>query len=348
MFLNSLNYFRGLAIVLIVAGHCFDLADIGTDTLADSLLRNVIAGGSCLFVFISGFLFHHVFYERFEYRRFLTTKAKNVLVPYLVLSAAPIAYFVASRKDHFGGMFLPDGPGWIAQFAVPYLKYLWTGVFFIPYWYIAFIMLMFALSPLHVAFIRLAPRVRLVVTLTWLLVAALVHRSVDNLNALQSVVYFTPVYLLGIVCSIHRDWVYETLTGRELWLLGAALVALIWQTLGVGHVGNFHKSALMWGGLDWVLIQKLFVCLLLLVFLRRFEERRWPVLALLASSSFGIYFLHAWVLAVAYLWKSGHPFHVSGAWFWLVATAAVLAVSVSAGWVVRRVLGKRSRFVIGW
>jgi len=50
--------------------------------------------GTALFVFISGFLFHHIFYSRFNYRAFISRKIKDVLVPYLVLSTPYVIYIV--------------------------------------------------------------------------------------------------------------------------------------------------------------------------------------------------------------------------------------------------------------
>jgi surface polysaccharide O-acyltransferase-like enzyme len=348
MFLNSFNYFRGVSILVIVAGHCLDLADIKSETVAEQTIRNLMAGGSTLFVFISGFLFHHVFFEHFNYRHFVTNKARNVLLPYLLLSALPIAYYVISQKPHFDGYFLPTGDGVIAEYVVPSLKYLWTGVFFIPYWYIAFIMLIFLLSPLQVAFIRMGPRLRLTLLTLGLVCAAFLHRPIDNLSPLQSVGYFFPVYLLGIQCSIHKDWIYKNLAGRELILLALVLAPLIWQTLVLGDVGAYNKAPFSFGGIDWVLVQKVFACLLLMAFLHRFENRNWRLLGLLASSSFGIYFLHAWVLAGAYAIKDGREFGAPGFLAWPVATVAVTALSIGAALVARRMLGKRSRMVVGW
>lgn len=347
-FLNSFNYFRGIAIVVIVAGHCFDLADWQAESFTERLVRNLIAGGSCLFVFISGFLFHHVFYPRFDYRTFIAAKVRNVLSPYLILSALPIAYHVVRRKPHFDGYFLPQGQGVFAEYIVPALKYLYTGAFFIPYWYIPFIMLMFALSPLHVAFIRWRPSVRLAVVLTLLAFALFVHRPVHNFNVLQSLVYFLPVYLLGIVCSQHREWLYRNLTGREPWLLTVVLAIALWQTLGVGHVGNFNKPLFTVAGVDWVLLQKALLCPVLMVVLHRFESRHWPLLGLLASASFGIYFMHAWVLALAYGIKDGRALGISPYVAWPLGTALVVALSVAVAWLAKLVLRKQSRRVVGW
>ena len=347
-FLNSFNYFRGIAIIVIVAGHCFDLADWQERTFGERLGRNLIAGGSCLFVFISGFLFHHVFFPRFRYRTFIAAKARNVLSPYLILSALPIAYHLIRRKPHFDGYFLPQGQGAVAEYVMPALKYLYTGAFFIPYWYIPFIMLMFAISPLHVMFIRWRPVPRVALVFALLTFAAFVHRPVHNFDVLQSLAYFLPIYLLGIVCSQHRDWLYQNLEGREPWLLALVVGIALWQTLGVGHVGNFNKPPFVVDGADWVLLQKALLCPVLMVVLHRFEDRHWSLLGLLASASFGIYFMHAWVLAFAYGIKDGRTLGISPYLAWPLATALVVALSMGIAWLAKLVLRKQSRWVIGW
>jgi peptidoglycan/LPS O-acetylase OafA/YrhL len=55
MRLNYFDYFRAIAIIIIVAGHSFSLWVI--DTLPEKVLANIITGGTSLFVFISGFFF---------------------------------------------------------------------------------------------------------------------------------------------------------------------------------------------------------------------------------------------------------------------------------------------------
>ena len=75
-FINSINYFRGLAIVLIVAGHCYDLAYYEPVNNFDSLLFALIKNATVYFVFISGFLYYHIFYHKFDYKKFMLKKAQ--------------------------------------------------------------------------------------------------------------------------------------------------------------------------------------------------------------------------------------------------------------------------------
>ena len=92
MRLVAFDYFRGVAILFIVAGHSYGPWVI--DSFGERVLANIISGGSTLFVFISGFFFHFVFYEKFNFREFLKKKAKYVFLPYLTLSVIGIVYYM--------------------------------------------------------------------------------------------------------------------------------------------------------------------------------------------------------------------------------------------------------------
>ena len=348
-FLNSFNYFRGIAITVIVAGHCFNLADWRGDTMAKKLVFNLVAaGGSCLFVFISGFLFHHVFFQRFVYRKFLLAKIRNVLSPYLVMSVLPIAYFIWRRKSEHGGFFLPTGDGVIQAVVVPAIKYVVTGAVFFPYWYIPFIMLMFVLSPLHIRFIHMSVRPKLALLLLLFAVSLLLHRPVDNLNPIQSLVYYMPIYLLGITCSNYKEWLYGKAKGKEIW--GVLLVTgiLFIQTFVSDHTGNYNKRPFELAGIDWALAQKAVLCPTLMVFLHRFEDRNWKALSLLAMASFGIYFLHAWVLMIIYGLKDGKELGVPFFILWPVSSAFIVGASMGIAYIMKKVLRSYSRQVIGW
>ncbi len=64
MRINYFDYFRGIAILLIVAGHC--LAPWYINTMPEMVIANLIKGGTALFVFISGFFFITYFILNFN------------------------------------------------------------------------------------------------------------------------------------------------------------------------------------------------------------------------------------------------------------------------------------------
>lgn len=72
------TYMRGIAIILIVLGHSVYNSGQGFPLLLENLLR----GGTALFVFISGYFFHRIFYKDFDYSKFMKNKVHNVLYPF--------------------------------------------------------------------------------------------------------------------------------------------------------------------------------------------------------------------------------------------------------------------------
>lgn len=335
-YLNSINYFRGIAIVLIVAGHCYAIAGWQIDTFGERVIANLITGGTALFVFISGFLFHHIFAQKFSYRAFITRKVKDVLVPYLMLSIPYVVYVVFYR-----------GYGYHSGYAEGNLEavvfYLATGRMLFAYWYIPFIMLTFALSPLHARFVRSRHQGGIILLL--LGVSMLLHRPVDDINVMQSVVYFAPVYLFGIWASINRDLVFRVFAGREALLMMAVVALALLQAALYGGYGNFHKPPFAYAGLDVLLLQKLVLCLFFMVLLQRLETRPVPVLALLAKSSFPIFFIHPFVIELILTWQARQPVWIPMGF--PVAVLLVTLLSMVIAGLTRKLLPKHSRRIIG-
>jgi len=346
MFLNSLNNFRAMAIVFIVAGHSFGLANIDTNNPIAKLIINFLSGGTFLFVFISGFLFHHVFYKKFKYNRFILGKAKTVLTPYLILGLLPVLFYVSLKKDVFGGFFLPSGEGWGNEYLIPALKYYWTGSFLNAYWYIPFILITFLCSPLHVAFIRSPFGIQVFTVIIFSLLSIYMHRPVDNLHVFQSVVYFMPVYLIGIFCSLNKDVIYSIFKNKDVYLLLLVAVFLGLQ-IYTGHNGNYHKEPFIYSGIDFMFFQKISLSLFFMVWLARFEHVKNKVLHTLASTSFAVFFMHPFILWV--LNKFTHVFQTGAPWFvFMVIVLFVIGICICIAKLARALLPKASKYLIGY
>jgi len=126
-----------------------------------------------------------------------------------------------------------------------------------------------------------------------LLVAILGQRAVGDISVLQSVVYFTPVYIPGKICSLHRQAIHARLSNREWCLLLAAASLAMLQVLVQDKPGNNHKPPLHFDGFYILLLQEICLCLFFRIFLQRFEQARLTLLQHLASGSFAIHFPHA-------------------------------------------------------
>ncbi len=347
MYLNSFNYFRGITIISIVAGHCYGLSAYQMDTWLQRLVINLVSGNAALFVFISGFLFYHIFYPRYQYGAFLAKKSLFVLVPYLLLSILPIyAYVFNNNTGHHHDFGITDP---LSAIGFYYL----TGATLVSYWYIPFIMVIFALSPMFIWFIRTNPKQQMIFMLIGALIAIIVHRPIDLINPLQSLLYYIPVYSFGIWAALNQEKIYAYWDDKLSLLLLLVFSLALYQALFYDNTGNFHKAIFEWGVLDINFIQKMFLAVFFTVWLHRFEERDLPwglskTLALLASYSFPIYFLHPMVI---WEWHKHLPapplLNLPWYAYFILVVSVVMLLSLVIAMLIKRLFGKRSRYLIG-
>lgn len=349
MRLHSLDYFRALAILLVVAGHSYEPWII--NTFAERVLANMITGGTSLFVFISGFFFHYVYFQKFNYLMFLKKKIQQVFIPYLILSLAGISYYLLSPARlpfyyKLGIRKLQTLPDYLEMIAA----YLWTGKITSSYWYIPFILILFVLSPIFIRYIKLSFISRIIIFLLLLGAAMLIHRPLGNLSPLHSVLYFMPIYLLGMLSSIHQQKIFTFIKGKTF-LLALLVVMLsaaqIWLYDGYG---NFHKKLIFsYNGIDIIIIQKIVLCFLLLSLLQKFEDKEIPVLKLLASASFAIYFIHPWMLLFFTTAHRKQIFYFLPEIAIFVATfVLVTSASLLVAYLIKRILKSKSHYLTGW
>lgn len=349
MRLVTFDYFRGLAILIIVAGHSYGPWVI--DSFGERVIANLITGGSSLFVFISGFFFYYIFYERFSYKQFMSNKLKYVFIPYLILTVLGMGYYFFSRElegaNQLQGMDVWD---FFALAGKDLLKYLWTGRIATAYWYVPFILLVFVLSPLFLKYVRLATRNQLIIIAFTLLAALFVQRPEDNLSPLHSLLYFLPVYLIGITFALHKDSIMLAIDGKSLPLGLLVLWLSMLQVFFFEGYGNHHKDGILgYAGLDILLIQKIVMCFFFLSVLQKYENTNWRILNLLASASFAIYFLHPWVIA------AGLKLHLydfldflPDMGVFLITVPLIVGLSLCIACVLKAFLKNNSRYLTGW
>ncbi|MGF1689584.1 hypothetical protein L4C36_23530, partial [Photobacterium japonica] len=108
-------------------------------------------------------------------------------------------------------------------------------------------------------------------------------------------IYYTPIYLFGIIVSQQRDFLLNKLYGKELTLLSVVIFfALLEVSIGSGN----QKTLLSYEGFDVSFFQKVFLCLLFFVYFTRFEGKSIPILTMVSNFSFGIFFLHPWLISI--------------------------------------------------
>jgi surface polysaccharide O-acyltransferase-like enzyme len=345
MYLRSFEYFRAVTITIIVMGHSYDIAGWELDGFWDRVLANLISGGTSLFVFISGFLFHHVFYPKFHYATFVKKKFKNVYVPYLILSIIPVCFALYTRIP-YEEFYFGQAETFYDQVVRPvFLYYFYGGV--MVYWYIPFIMAMFLISPVFVWFVRLQTKRQIHVVVFLTFVSLFLHRPVNNWSIIQSVIYFCPVYMFGIVCSMNKDLIYEKLRRKDGWIFLLTLSLAVLQAAVMKTSGNLQKPPFDFNGIDISLLQKMSMCVFFMVFLHRFEAYDSRLLKQLAVSSFSIYFLHGWFIWILWMVRDWYG-AFSGFHLLPVLSAGVIWLSYLVAARVRSAFPDKSRMIVGW
>jgi surface polysaccharide O-acyltransferase-like enzyme len=98
-----------------------------------------------------------------------------------------------------------------------------------------------------------------------------------------------------------------------------------------------------------MMTQKLLMCILLMVFLARFEAKKNRTLAFIADSSFAIYLLHPFVIhgLERFCPELRNP-ALPDIPMLLLATALITTLSLAMAIVIRKIAGQYSRNIIGW
>ncbi len=324
--------FRAVAIILIVAGHSYEAAGILPVTGIDSTISNLIKGSTALFVFLSGFIFNHVFSVGYNYRNFVIDRARKILIPYCALTI--LAGFIFSNWA--GGGFSSG----------QLFSYFFRGDTFQAYWYVPFILLMFALAPLHRWFMKMDPLKQVVFIIGGAILGALAQRPIENDNAVHSVVFYSPVYLSGLYLSLHSVKMLPLL--KKYWpklLLVAVLLAVL-QTLD-GQIDNRQKRFFAIHGFELMGIQKVALSAAFFGLFATVSAAPGLVVRVLADTSFAIFFLHPFALE---FFKDRTIFHVTG-FPWLnlaIATTAIATVSALIALFLRKQLKGKSKYLIGY
>ena len=347
-FLSYIHSFRGAAILAVVATHVTDLLTWNKDQpLTEHLSYSIFQNGTVLFLFIAGLLFQYLS-GRFSYRKYITGKLRNVILPYIIISIPAIVYEYLRHTT----IFAPDYP---RRFDNPILHVAWSYLSAahlpVPFWFIPVIFILQVLAPVLLAVDR---RPRLYWIILPLTVSAMFcHRPLDVTNIWHAFVYFAPAYIAGMWCSRYRESVIARIAQWRLPLWGVAVALVVIEVFVLGRGGAIFCSApfsMEAGILDLNLPLKLLVSFLLVEFLYRYDDVCRNKFSYLADTSFGIFFLHIYIIHFferVILPLVGISHINGGIWAFLVLVPLVTGLSVALVALFRLVLGKRSRLVIG-
>lgn len=350
-FLPYIHYLRGVAILYVVSVHArgfrsywdanpdvFSFLDVFTDPSEGN--------GTTMFLFIGGFLFQHLTHHHFNFRKYLTQKFKNLILPYLIISLPLIMY---RFSDNFSSLFLPeDFREWPLIHQVAH--FLFTGAHLPPFWFISTIILFYFVAPLLHAidnerFYKYG--------FPWLLLIALfTYRPEHNANPLLSAIHFIPVYITGMCVSFYKDKLLKddarpffALLLLYLTLCAAELLGWITLPRALSFEDVLEEQVLIF---NVYLLKALVLCFLWLSFFFLMRHKKYPNLELLGHYSFGLFFVHYFIISlsrkIAEVLDWSFDFSVIS---YLIYFLFILLASMGTVYLVKKVTGRYSRYLIG-
>ncbi|ART80401.1 acyltransferase family protein [Oceanisphaera avium] len=271
MFLSSINWFRGIAIIFVVMGHVHLTTFAGMEYNYDFM-----SNGTFFFVLIAGFLFHYL-KEKFQYTDYIRKKFKFVVLPYLFVLIPGVLlaiYYYVNGLTWFKADEIPE-----VQNLVYYVFYLIThgGTVIGPLWFIPMICIFFVVSPV-IKMIMESRYFGLITTVFFLFTLTSDRPELPEL----SFIYWLGVYLLGGYLSANYSVIQ---THSKKILVVSTLALIVWSFIETSLVSHS----------DILKLIKTFVFMSLFCIIED-KNIELKVFDVLAKYSFGIFFLHGYIL----------------------------------------------------
>lgn len=345
-FQGDIHRLRGVAILLIVATHCVTFLSWSGHQSALAVAHDLFDNSTLIFMFISGFLFHHNS-ARFEYGQYLKTKARNVVLPYAIAAAPGIIYVLYFEPAQIQSLGL-EGSGQVGRAA--YLLVYGGAQLNYALWFIPVMCLYYLASPLLLRLFDRPSGPALLLILVPL--SVLMHRpTYAHGHNLLLAIYFLSAYAIGMLSSKYHDQVVKVLDAHVSALLFASLAIIIGHLVLSTHHGNYSVLSFKAldhseGWIDWLFIQKIVLTFALWALIRRLAPLRLTVLDALATVSFTVYFLHLYVLYLLARLAHAAGVEVGAGLFCALLTVAVGLPAVMA-MAVRHLAPRWSRPLIG-
>jgi surface polysaccharide O-acyltransferase-like enzyme len=331
-FRYSIENFRGIAILFVVFSH---LASIRYAGDAGKYLYYLVGDATAWFVFISGYLFAYLEFGRFSFPSYMKKKLQYVLLPYLIISSLTIAGAVAAGLPQALGLSALGFTGWALVVG---------GAIVPPLWFIPMITLFFLITPAIHA-LRDNKWLYLVCAIGMAL-SLFTSRPFLNTNPLFAFIHFVGFYALGVLASVNARQIDKLSPSRAT---GLMLLSIAIFLISAGFYTEYDPGATFLedsGELDVMQLGKLALLVAVFIGFEKFFNRRNAMLSYVANVSFGLFFVHGLFLGSA-AFLSQHIDFPNDLSFIAAEAATVLLFSFGTVALVKKLLGTRSRYVIG-
>jgi peptidoglycan/LPS O-acetylase OafA/YrhL len=341
VFFRHIHNFRGIAILLIVLGHAIGFLDAADDSLIVTIIRVTIFNSSVYFIFIAGLLFQFLL-TKYRHRIYLKNKFFNVILPYLLVSIPGICLSLAKNQPFYKTIDSISFKDWFLFHKVAHLYT--TGSHFFHFWFVPVICIFYAWAPMFV-WLDSHPRYYRFIPLL-ICLSIVVPRAQNDALVLQNFVHFLSVYILGMFCSHYQDAVLLFMKKYWQWALVMAMGLTILEIVSI-DTGSFWINVFYLNTMS-----KSILSVVLFYLLWRFDAaipaRVHAIIGSIADLSFGIYFLHAYIIygcmyVVKYSIFSAHRNII----FVAALLAIVMLINIAILLISRKILHHRSRYLFG-
>lgn len=332
-FLHSINWFRGMAILFVVLSH---MPSLGLTGDIYRYWASFVQNGTAFFIFIAGYLYWHLI-DRYEYKQYLLSKFKNVLIPYfIIMTITVVAIYILSLFDIYSVDYAKnadyrvfiDNPFYVNGFVWHYLK---GGAINVSLWFIPMIALFFVFS--YVIKKISESRFFYFYVLTFLLITFLSDKGVW---AHSQFIHYLGVWLFGICCKKHENFIYNN-------AIKISIITIIPSLMFVCLVAEYPDSHV-----NFSEVQKFFSIMFFLSFFMYLETigMKIGVLDVLAKYSFGIFFIHFYFLMFSSI-IFDKILKLEAGPLYVMAFFTTLVFSLSVCILVKRILPRYSRTLLG-
>lgn len=352
-FLHSLHWFRGIAIFFVVMGHA--VVKLRSDDALSIGLSGFFVNGTLFFVFISGYLFWHL-KDRYEYKSYLISKFKYVVLPYIfILGAVLILAFILQQKGISIG-----NTEYSVSFTNPFelrSGFLWHyfvgGAIILPFWFLPFIFIVFLTSKL---IYEISNSKYFIVFFTIFMIISLItlRPILDDTPLMFPILnyfHFLGIFFLGIMMKKNETLFYDN---AKVFTFVFLFLFLLVQYISISEriSGEIIVPFINTTQLKMLFGVMFFVSFLFLIekSISNIEAKSnifIKTLNVLAKYSFAIFFLHSFALKAMEIVLNKYLGGVDNVIGFTILVIGSFIISIFVSWLIKKVVGKKSRMLIG-
>ena len=330
-FQYSIENFRGLAILFVIFSHLQFASRFENARTLEFFFGNA----TVFFIFISGFLFYWTEQARFSYFKFLSKKAKVVVLPYIIVSIPSIWYGIHTHKN-----VLID----LTTYKYILWSYLVGGTVSGQLWFVPMIICFFLLTPIFIYFGRAGlSKPAVFFTATLLSFSLFTSRPFANLNPFLSTINFSGFYALAVLIASNYSRFLKY--SWPITLISSFVFIGTFFFIPNGDNNKFFLEQV--GTLNIQNLSKLAMTLMIFMGFAIFFNKKNFIFSYLAKISFGLFFVHTNIRFLFYVCFGQISDTLSPLSYAIFEISFVILVSILVVELIRYLLKKRSQYVIG-